>query len=75
MPLDELLVKAVKLYPEKEAVVCGDIRMDYRGFAGRVWRLSQGLISLGLKRNDRVAILHENSHEFLEAYFAAATSE
>jgi len=72
MPLDELLVKAVKLYPEKEAVVCGDIRMDYRGFAGRVWRLSQGLISLGLKRNDRVAILHENSHEFLEAYFAAA---
>ena len=72
MPLDELLAKAVKLYPEKEAVVCGDIRMDYRGFAGRVWRLSQGLISLGLKRNDRVAILHENSHEFLEAYFAAA---
>lgn len=71
MPLDELLPKAVKLYPEKEAVVCGDIRMDYRGFAGRVWKLSQGLISLGLKRNDRVAILHENSHEFLEAYFAA----
>ena len=72
MALDELLPKAVKLYPQKEAVVCGDIRMDYRGFAGRVWKLSQGLISLGLKRNDRVAILHENSHEFLEAYFAAA---
>ena len=72
MALDELLPKAVKLYPQKEAVVCGDIRMDYRGFAGRVWRLSQGLISLGLKRNDRVAILLENSHEFLEAYFAAA---
>ena len=72
MPLDELLPKALKLYPEKEAVVCGDIRMDYRGFAGRVWRLSHGLISLGLKRNDRVAIIHENSHEFLEAYFAAA---
>jgi len=72
MPLDELLPKAVKLYPQKEAVVCGDIRMDYRGFAGRVWRLSHGLISLGLKRNDRVAILHENSPEFLEAYFAAA---
>ncbi|MFH1950120.1 MAG: long-chain-fatty-acid--CoA ligase [Pseudomonadota bacterium] len=72
MPLDELLPKAVKLYPEKEAVVCGEVRMNYRDFAKRVWRLSQGLISLGLNRNDRVAIIHENSHEFLEAYFAAA---
>ena len=72
MPLDELLPKAIRLYPEKEAVVCGKIRMDYRGFGRRVWRLSQGLIGLGLKRNDRVAILHENSHEFLEAYFATA---
>ncbi|MBL7224991.1 MAG: long-chain-fatty-acid--CoA ligase [Desulfobacteraceae bacterium] len=72
MPLDELLPKAVKLYSQKEAVVCNEIRMDYRGFAGRVWRLSQGLIGLGLRRNDRVAILHGNSHEFLEAYFAAA---
>ncbi len=72
MALDELLPKAVKLYPGKEAVVCGHIRMDYQTFAARVWRLSQGLISMGLRRNERVAIIHENSNEFLEAYFAAA---
>ena len=72
MPLNELLPKAVRLYPEKEAVISGDIRMTYRDFAGRVWRLAQGLTDLGLKKNDRIAILHENSHEFLEAYFAAA---
>jgi len=72
MPLDELLPKAVKLYPKKEAVVCGDVRLNYQTFAERVWRLCQGLISLGLRRNERVAIIHENSNEFLEAYFAAA---
>jgi len=72
MPLNELLPKAVKLYPNREAVVCGDLRLDYQSFAGRVWRLANALLSLGIQRNDRVAILHENCHEFLEAYFAAA---
>lgn len=72
MPLDELLPKAVKLYPRGEAVVCGDVRLSYKHFACRVWRLCNGLVSLGLQRNDRVAILHENCHVFLEAYFAAA---
>lgn len=72
MPLDELLPKAVRLYPGKEAVVCGHTRMDYSTFAARVWRLARGLISLGIRRNDRLAVIHENSKEFLEAYFAAA---
>lgn len=72
MPLNEILPKAVKLFPEREAIVCNDIRMDYKAFAERVWQLSNGLTGLGIKRNDRVAILHENCHVFLETYFAAA---
>ncbi len=72
MGLNELLPKAVRLYPEKEAVVCGDLRMNYRELAARVWRLAQGLLDLGIERKDRVAVLQENTHEFLEAYFAAA---
>jgi fatty-acyl-CoA synthase len=72
MPLHELLPKAVKHYPGKEAVVCGDLRLDYEGFARRVWQLCHGLSGLGLERGDRIAILHENCHVFLEAYFAAA---
>jgi acyl-CoA synthetase (AMP-forming)/AMP-acid ligase II len=72
MPLDELLPKAVKHFPKREAVVCGGLRLDYGAFAERVWRLCNGLESLGLQKKDRVAILHENCHVFLEAYFAAA---
>jgi len=72
MSLNELLPKAVRLFPKREAVVCGDLRMDYQGFAARVWRLSHALKDLGLKKKDRIAIVHENTHEFLEAYLASA---
>lgn len=72
MPLNELLPKAVRLYPEKEAVVCGDLRMTYVELAARVWRLAHGLLNLGIEKNDRVAVLNDNTHEYLEIYFAAA---
>ncbi|MGM0428525.1 MAG: AMP-binding protein, partial [Thermodesulfobacteriota bacterium] len=72
MSLNELLPKAVRLYPEKEAVVCGGLRMDYQSFARRVWQLSHALMDLGIRKNDRIAIVHENTHEFLETYLASA---
>lgn len=72
MPLNEILPKAAKLYPDYEAVVCGDVRLSYDQFARRVWRLANALSSIGLSRGDRLAVLHENCHVFLEAYFAAA---
>jgi len=72
MPLNELLPKAVRLHPHREAVVCGDLRMDYAEFAARVWRLCGALRRMGLAKGDRLAVLHENCHVFLETYFAAA---
>ena len=72
MGLNEILPKALRLYPSKEAVVYRDIRMSYSEFAERVWRLSRALLDLGVNKQDRVGIMHENSNEFLETYFAAA---
>jgi fatty-acyl-CoA synthase len=72
MPLNELLPKAVKLFPRREAVVCGNARLDYKRFAQRVWRLCHALQGLGLQRNERLAVLHENCHVYLEVYYAAA---
>ena len=71
MPLNELLPKALKLFPYREAVVCGHLRLNYQQLARRVWQLSHGLRQIGLVRGDRVAVLHENCHIFLEAYLAA----
>lgn len=72
MTLMEILPKAAKLYPGYEAIVCGETRLSYRQFAGRVWRLANALSSMGFSEGDRLAILHENCHICLEAYFAAA---
>jgi acyl-CoA synthetase (AMP-forming)/AMP-acid ligase II len=72
MALNELLPRAAVLYPLREAIVCGDTRLNYETFAKRVWRLCRGLKGLGVQRGDRVAMIHENCHVFLEAYFAAA---
>jgi acyl-CoA synthetase (AMP-forming)/AMP-acid ligase II len=72
MPLNELLPKAVKLYPDSEAVVCGEDRYTYKAFGERVWRLCHGLLDQGVRKGDRIAILHQNTHEYLEVYFASA---
>lgn len=67
-----ILEKALSIYEDKEAVVCGGRRFTYRELAGRAFGLASFLRSEGIGKGDRVAILHQNSNEFLEAYFAAA---
>lgn len=55
--------------PAHPALVEGDRRLDYRTLNARVNRLAHGLLSLGLRRGDRVALMLPNRAEFLEATF------
>jgi acyl-CoA synthetase (AMP-forming)/AMP-acid ligase II len=70
MVLTETLRKAQKLFPQKYAIVCGGKRWTYGEFCHRVNRLSHCLKGFGIKKDDKVAILHPNCHTFLEAYYA-----
>jgi fatty-acyl-CoA synthase len=72
MNIPFILEKAVSLYPDAEAIVSGNNRYTYRQFADRIYRLSNALRTMGIDKGDRVCILHRNSHEFLETYFAVA---
>ena len=72
MNIPFLLKKALSLYADKEAVVCGQNRYTYGQLAERIHRLSHFLKDTGVDKGDRVAILHQNSHQFIETYFAAA---
>ena len=72
MNIPFILEKALSLYESKEAVVSGPLRFTYGKFASRVYKLANALKKRGISKGDRVAILHNNSHEFLECYFAAA---
>ena len=72
MRIPFILEKALSLYADKEAVVFGKKRFTYRQFADRIYRLANYLKKIGISQGDRVAILHHNSNEFLECYFAVA---
>jgi fatty-acyl-CoA synthase len=70
MILTKTLTKALKLFPQKQAVVCGEKHWTYQEFCNRTNRLSHGLKGFGIRKDDRVAVLHPNCHIFLEAYYA-----
>ena len=59
-----------RLYPEREAVVDGDLRLTYAEFFERCDRWSAALRSLGVKQGDRVAYIAPNTHTMIESFYA-----
>ncbi|CAN0485335.1 unnamed protein product, partial [Discosporangium mesarthrocarpum] len=73
-PASRILARAVEFFPDRTALIDGDVRLTYRELAARVNRLANALLALGLERGDRVAILDWNSHRYAEAYYACAVA-
>lgn len=59
-----------KLYPEREAVVDGELRLTYEEFFTRCDRWSAALQALGVSQGDRVAYIAPNTHAQLESFYA-----
>ena len=72
MNTTEFLAIASAIVPDRTAIVFEDRRITYTGLQDRVNRLANALAELGVAAGDRVAVLQVNSHEHVEAYFAAA---
>ncbi|MEO8623513.1 MAG: AMP-binding protein, partial [bacterium] len=53
------------------ALVCGDTRLTFAEFGGRVNRVANALLALGLSKGDKVAVVMPNCVEVLEIYWAA----
>ncbi len=53
------------------AVVFEETRLTYAELDERVNRLANALVALGCARGDRVAVLAENTHKYMEVYLAA----
>lgn len=73
-PASRILARAVAFFPDRPALVDGDVRLTYRELGARVNRLANALLALGLEPGDRVAILDWNSHRYAEAYYACAVA-
>src|SRR5205823_14342047 len=66
----EFARRSRKLYPEREAVVDGDLRLSYEQFFNRCDVWSAALQTLGVKSGDRVAYIAPNTHAQLESFYA-----
>jgi fatty-acyl-CoA synthase len=67
-PLSQLQ-RTVRVFPGRTATVYGEQRRSYREFFERVCRQANGLRALGVRREERVAILAPNLPVLLESHF------
>lgn len=68
----DLLRRTAARYPNKSALIAGDVRMSYQEFDDAVNRAGHNLTSRGVTRGDRLALLSHNSIQYVILAFAAA---
>ena len=69
------LGRAAEVFPDKTAIVYGDRRITYAGFAAEATRLANALRASGVRPGDRVAYLLPNIPEMLVAHFGVPLAE
>ncbi|MFT4717511.1 MAG: fatty-acyl-CoA synthase [Paracoccaceae bacterium] len=71
VPLTPLshLQRARDVFANREALVYGKLRLDYRQFHARCSRLASALVQAGIARGDVVAIICPNVPAMVEAHF------
>ena len=67
----EIIERNACYFPDREAFIYADRRLTHAQWFDRAKRLASGLYKLGLRRQDRVAVLAMNCLEFYETYAAA----
>ena len=65
------LERTLRVFPERTAMVHGNLRWTYRELAEEVGRMAGALRASGVEAGDRVAILSPNTPWHLAAHFAA----
>lgn len=71
--LGDIVRRSASRYPDVSAIECGThIRWTYAKFDELCDRLATALLSQGISKGDRVAVLARNSHSFVALRFALA---
>src|SRR4030081_1377813 len=74
MNLRDITIRNALLYPNKEALIFNERRVSHRDMAARIFRLANALIGLGLRPQERVAMLAPNCCEYLEVFGACESA-
>src|ERR1017187_6153190 len=67
--LASVLEHHARLTPDREAVVCGPVRMTYGVVNAMACQVANGLRAIGIRPGDHVALSCPNTPHFLVAYF------
>ena len=72
--LGQLLNHSASKYPNRKAIVFGSKKITYNELNNMVSSIACGLIRLGIKKQDKIALLMDNCPEFVIAYFSVLRS-
>ncbi len=67
--LPELWATHARFSPDKEAVVCGEVRRSWRDFNNNLNRIANAVRDYGLGRGDKIAVLMGNAVKTLEVMY------
>lgn len=70
MNIRELLEKTVSQFPKKIFLCFGEKEVSFSEFDNLINRLSNGFLSVGVQKGDKVCIMLQNCPEFLYCWFA-----
>jgi long-chain acyl-CoA synthetase len=68
--LGELLSISAQKYPQRIAIVFGQKKISYKTLDDLTNHIAAGLIELGVKKQDKVALFLDNCPEFVISYFS-----
>jgi acyl-CoA synthetase (AMP-forming)/AMP-acid ligase II len=72
MDIGSYLAQNARKTPEKLAIECEGRGYTYKQFNEEVNKLAHGLLSLGISKGERIALMMKNSDQFVFAFFAGA---
>jgi len=67
--IGEFITRRAILTPDKEGLVCEDVRRNYKEMNERANRLANAMKSLGVGHGDRVGVLALNESEYYDMFF------
>lgn len=72
LSLGDITRKHSRLDPDKECMVCDEVRLTWKQLNQRVNRLAGALAGMGVEKGTKVATLALNCHRLVEIYYATS---
>ncbi len=66
MVIGDIIRRNARRYPKKTAVISEDKRYTFKELNSRANSLANALLNMGIAKGDRIAILLDNCHQYVE---------